>query len=123
MVGALRVRRLLTVERDALVMLSPWKRRLIPFDEIATVERRAGAGVVVLKSGEQVKLRTVTGELVTVPDDDLTETLMDRLEEHRSASVSRARVAVDPEPVALPETEEDEVTPEEPKRARTLGSP
>ena len=118
-----RLRRLLTVKRDGLLIRSPWGARFIPFEQIAEVERRKNAGVVVLRSGERVMLRSVAGELTDVVDDDLTETVIDRLEEMRAAEVVRARVADEPiTPAVAPESvdEDDEraleTLPDEAKR-------
>lgn len=124
-----RIRRLLTVKRDGLLLRSLWKTRFIPFEDVATVERRKGAGVLVLKSGERVMLRSIAGEPTEIVDDDLTETVIDRLEEMRAAKVVRTRVAKE-EPGVAPATvtedgahegrdeDEDETPAEARRRAR-----
>lgn len=119
MVSPMRLRRLLTVEREALVVRSVWTKRRISFDDIEKVERRKNAGVVVLRSGERFPLRTVLGEPTMLSDDDLTETLIDRFEEHQAARAVRARVALvtEPEPARVTEREEEEAT-EEPAPAK-----
>jgi hypothetical protein len=94
-ISTARLRRLITVKREGLHVRSVWTTRFIPFSEVAEVERRKDSGVVVLTTGERFALRTVSGALTDVADDDLTETVIARLEEHRATQAVRTRVAAD----------------------------
>ena len=100
--------------RDGLVIRALVGTRFVAYDDIVDVERRRGAGVVVLRGGERIPLRAVNGELTRVADDDLTEAVIDRWTESRvMKKEGRGRVRVAGEGRAKAEAEEEAKAEEE----------